>query len=162
MPLMEWAQAPGTLTSSPSLKMSLLGASGNPHPWLLWAQEGPTQSPLSSPMPGGVWALSRPLREGPREVDRQERRTGKDLERQWGLSPGVLTLDPGQLCPQWLLSLVSPEHLGLLAHLRGALHGHSGAQGKRADLQPGRATLIININFIVKKSQCCFYCLELP
>lgn len=90
-------------------------------------------------------------------MDWQERRTGKDLERvQWGLSPGV------QLYPQWLLSPVSPEHLGLLAHLRGALHGHSGAQGKRADLQPGRATLIININFIVKKSQCCFYCLELP
>lgn len=63
----------------------------------------------------------------------------------------MLTSDPGQLCPQWLLSPVSPEHLGLLAHLCGALHGHSGTQGKRADLQPGRATLIININFIARK-----------
>lgn len=88
MRLMEWAQASGTLRSSPGLKMPPLGAPGSPHPQPLWEQEGPMRSTLSTPRPVGIWALARPLREGlERWTDKREGLARIWRESSWGCHP---------------------------------------------------------------------------
>lgn len=80
---MEWAQASGTLRSSPGLKMPPLGSSGSPHPWPLWAQGVARRAPEQ---PQARWCLGTVLNhfEGPGDGPAREKRTGEDLESPMG------------------------------------------------------------------------------
>lgn len=73
-------------------------------------------------------------------MDQQEKRTGEDLESPMGAVTRMLTPDLGQLCPP---VAVVPCPLSTWASPGPSAWGSTwapGIQGKRADLQPGRAT----------------------